>query len=307
MPMYGENPWLDIQKQRQAEHEDWHVDFGPSLPKIPADATAAEMRELVAAHKMAGFVNKHLDDKEVCELLELLPDDERSFSLTVDNWAVSGTQDAGGWNCTAHNQNDDEATFKLPADLDKTQAEMEAARAIRERFGTNPEDELNDLSDGMIDILQRLSIDNPEKAIRLYMLNRLPADLAEEFGAAYDKAASNGQDEDLLSIVSDPLVSFANHEAVFYVFKWRTPQLTEALEPSFISFVDSNKGGRALSLPLLTYLFEEFQKQNSDGPTEKAPTEDELRNLSDAELASLYFKTRALAAQTGPRPVGVWK
>jgi len=298
--MYGENPGLDYQKAQQEKHGDpWHVDHGPSLPKIPNDATAAEMRELVAVHRVAGFVNKHLDDKEV---RELLPDDERSFALTVDDWDVTGKQNARGWSCTAYNSNNEEVKFRLASSLDKEEAEMQAAQAIRDRFGVNPEDELMELPDGVVQTLQRLAVSNPTLAIAKYMENRLPADIAAEFSKAVIQS-DRGNNDDLLSILSDTLVSFAQHEAVFNVFKWKTPHLSESVEPAFVAFVDANGQGRALTIPLLEYLFSEFQKQ---GAPEVAPTDADLRNLSDEEVRDLYLKTRALAA-SGQRPVGVFK
>jgi len=300
MPMYGTNPGLDYQKAQQEKYGDpWKVDFGPRMPKIPHDATAAEMREMVNAHKVAEFVNAHLGDKEISELL---PEDEHSFALTVEDFEVTGKQNSRGWSCKAFNQSNEEVKFRLPPSLDKEQAEMAAAQAIRERFGTNPEDELMDVPDSTIDMLQRLALSNPEYAIALYITNRLPADVAEEFSAAYDNRVQNS--ETFISICCDPLVSLANHEAIFHVFKWRTPQLTEAIEPSFVAYVQANRGSRALSISFLEYLFSEFQRQ---GTPAVAPTDEELRNLRDDEVRDLYLKTRALASQTQPRSVGVFK
>ena len=131
---------------------------------------------------------------------------------------------------------------------------------------------------------------------------RLPDDLADELGAAYEKAG-NGDDSDLLSVVTDPVISYVNNEACYQIFLWRTPQLSSEGRPFFDQFVGERIGNQALTIPVLEILFKEWQTGNTLGTIaaqqNQAPTEEELRSLPDEALSSLYFQT--LGAQRAAR------
>lgn len=297
MPLYGENPWLEVHKRQQAENDPWKVQW-PTGPKIPADANAKTAREIVNTHKVAEFVNQNLSDPEV---RALLPEDEREFGpVHVEQWEMYGKQSAKGWSCQAFDGTNS-IKFRLSASLDKQHAVATAARAIREKYGTNVEDDLNDLEIGTLQMIQRVAVQDPGRAIILFMQNRLPAELAEEFTAACGKA--NEDDEDLIRLVTDPTVAFVNNEAVYQVFKYRTPQLSPDDVPTFEAFADSRIGNNALSITILEALFQEWQESIEQGTIaaqqEQAPTEEELRSLPDEELSSLYFQT--LGAQRATR------
>ena len=306
--LYGSNYWLQRHKEKQAETDPWHVDW-PTGPRIPANATARTARELVASHRVAQFVNENINDPEV---RQYLPEDEKAFGpVNVDDWEVYGKQSARGWSCEAINVSGEGGVFKfrLAASLDKEHAITSAAKVIRDKFGTDIEDDLNELDDSTLAMLQRLAVVDPGRTIFLYMRGRLPEDLAEELTAAYQRANGGLGDEELLRVVSDPIVSYVNNEAVGQVFIWRTPQLAPDDRPGFSTFLNQRLGGQALSLPLLDSLFREWQTGrtiNRLAETEETPpTDEELRQLSDDELSSLFFRTRALAAQNAPRTPGV--
>lgn len=297
MPLYGENPWLEIHKTQQSKNDPWKVQW-PTGPKIPADATAKVARDLVTSHKVASFINSNLNDPEV---RALLPESEREFGpIQVDEWEMYGKQSAKGWSCQAFDGTNS-IKFRLSASLDKEHAITRAARFLREKYGTTIEDDLNDLDNATLQMIQRVSASDSGRAIILFMQARLPQELAREFTDACDKA--NEDDSDLIRLVTDPTVAYVNNEAVYQVFKYRTPQLSPEDVPSFEQFANSRIGDNALSLPILESLFQEWQEGIEQGSItaqqEQAPTEEELRSLSDGDLTSLYFQT--LGAQRAAR------
>jgi hypothetical protein len=290
MPLYGENPWLEVHKRQQAENDPWKVQW-PTGPRIPTDANAKTAREIVNTHKVAEFVNQNLNDPEV---RALLPEGECEFGpVHVDEWEIWGTQSSKGWSCSAVNGSET-VNFRLSASLDQQHAITTAARAIREKYGTNVTDDLNDLEEGSLAMIQRLAVSDPSRALFLYMHARLPDNLADELGDAYKKAG-NGDDSDLLSVVTDPVISYVNNEGCYQIFLWRTPQLSPEVRPLFDQFVGERIGNQALTIPVLEILFKEWQTgktiETIAAQQNEAPTEEELRSLPDEALTSLYFQT----------------
>ncbi len=199
-------------------------------------------RDKTPAQKLADFANENINDPEV---RAFLPEDytrfEEQSSEYPDYCLIGSMLGRGKWSVTALNEQDASRTFEFvlggklvsgkdntahTTQLDREEAIATAHQELEKRLGPK----FRDLSPTDINMIQRLSLNNRELALELYLKARLPKEWELELNRLSAQAEITGDSLRLLKFMSNPAIAPAVEEAIYAVWFWNKPHIEESPE-----------------------------------------------------------------------------
>jgi hypothetical protein len=269
-------------------------------------------RNKTPAQKLADFANENLHDPQV---RALLPEDYAVFeeqSADHPDYCLLGTMlGRGKWSVTALNERDASRTFKFvlggklvtgkdhtaeTTQLDREEAIGIAYQELEKRLGPK----FRDLSPTDINMIQRLSLNNRELALELYLKARLPQEWEHELNRLSARAETTGDNLRLLKFMSNPAIAPALEEAIYSVWFWNKPHIEES--PELREFFQNRTADTVLTFSFMDHLHKQFQTGrlvNNLGPLSPKPEAADLNDLSDEQVTDLFHRTRTEFVRSG--------
>jgi hypothetical protein len=216
----------------------------------------------------------------------------------------------GKWTVTALNERDASRTFKFvlggkvvsgkdntaeTTPLDRDEAIATAHQELEKHLGPK----FRDLSPTDINMIQRLSLNNRELALELYLKARLPKEWEQELNRLSAQAETTGNNLRLLKFMSNPAIAPALEEAIYSVWFWNKPHIEES--PELQAFFQNRTADTVLTFTFLDSLHKQFQTGrlvNNLGPLSPEPEPQDLNDLSDDEVSDLLNRTRVEFAKS---------
>ena len=215
---------------------------------------------------------------------------EQSIGVGESKVLLTGKLESKGWLIDTESENEKlNLSFRLSRSLSREEALEQSVAYIQSKSGP----QFRNLTDHELRLCERAAAVDPLQALVLYVANRLPTELSEEFlriGAA-------GEDLKLLEFAADENISEILQEGIAHVFYWSHVGADE----KFFDYVRANDDGRIWSLSLLESLWNRYRVSSSlekitQARAEPQPTPEDLEQLSDTEIESLLAESRRLRA-----------
>jgi hypothetical protein len=228
---------------------------------------------------------------ETLKALRRLPStDTEKFFAVLDSEAPPHETNTA-WHVNPRSPEDPrlKLSFRLSRSLTRDQAVEQAIAYVESKAGPI----FKQLTDSELRVCERAAVGNPFQALVLYVANRLPDDLAEQFL----QIGASGNDLAIWNFAADKNISEIIQEGIAHVFYWSHVGADE----KFFDYVRANDDGRLWTLTLLENLCKRYTVGSSlekITQAEPQPTPEDFEALSDEEISDLLTQSRRLKNQT---------
>jgi hypothetical protein len=283
-----------------AKHIQTYVDSSGYVQELHEGESAPVPQGRTLLEQVTKWVNENPDDHDI---KGLLPEDLSVFeeqSADFPDYVLFGTLRGKKWYVSALNEKDDARAFKfvLSNDLDREGAISAAHSYLETRVGPK----YRELSQKDLNLIQRTSVIDRNEAMLFYLRAKLPLPWADELESLIVQSDITGSVSRVLEYVSKPEINKVLEEAIFNVFFWNKPHIepTEELK----EFLQQRTANIVLTFPVLDTLLKQYQTSRAVshlGAAEAAaaaPSQQDLDDLSDDQVADLFNRTRVEVARS---------